>query len=525
MRAYPPLLNHKLRGSILLLMLVLMIAMATLLITVLSKANRQIERDRITAAALAQAKDALIGYAVAFPEQHLLVSGKIVYVPGHLPCADQGTSIEGNEAAFCGGKGISAIGRLPWKTLGLPPLRDGAGECLWYAVSGSFKANTKPDLLNWDSDGQFQILAEDGMSIIAGTSDANFDGTHPAAVIFSAGSILPGQNRTLAASGVLECGGNYTASNYLDTLAGINNSIVNTVANTITRLISGKTSDTFNDRLLFITIDEIFARHIEKRNDFPGGYFNDTTLTKAALDNPADPINLTTIGLLQKTAQCLANYGKKNAAGLADKRLPWAAPLNVPDFANVTFDDDPNLLAGRPPFKVNDSDALTNNTLVSSGNNYRLLDTTTCPTGWSMVAGASSTSSQHGWWGKWKDHLFYAVAEAFNPSSVVASQIHPCNNLQSGGNCLWVDHGGVTGVKGPYAAVLIYGGKKLASPAQSRDTLAQKIVAANYLEGANATSISAGNGNNTFTKTIGNDVLLCVSQDLSIDPGCENPVF
>lgn len=514
----------KLKGSVLLLMLVLMTAMATLLISTLSKANHRIGRDKITAAALAQAKEALIGYAVAYPERHLVL-GSIVYVPGHLPCPDKGTGTEGNEPGSCSGKGISAIGRLPWKTLGLPPLRDGAGECLWYAVSGSFKANTNPDLLNWDSDGQFQILAEDGTTIIAGTSDTNYDGTHPVAVIFSAGAILPGQNRTPAASGVDECGGNYTASNYLDTFAGIANSTINAAANAITRLISGKNSDTFNDRLMFITVDEIFTRHIEKRNDFPGGYFNDTTLTNAVLDNPADPVNSTTFGLLQKTAQCLVKYGKNNSTA-ANKRLPWAAPLNIANFVNDSFNDSVELLAGRPPFIVNDSAATAPaNLLVTSSNSWRLLTVSRCPTGWNTVAGTAGTISQDGWWDKWKDHLFYAVADAFKPSSAVASLVYPCNNLQSGGNCLWVNHGGVIGVKGPYAAVLIYAGEKLAASAQSRDTLAQKIVVDNYLEGANATSISAGNGNNTFTKATGNDALLCISQDLSIDPGCQNPVF
>ena len=32
-------------------------------------------------------------------------------------------------------------GRLPWKTLAIPDLRDGAGERLWYAVSVRFKRN------------------------------------------------------------------------------------------------------------------------------------------------------------------------------------------------------------------------------------------------------------------------------------------------------------------------------------------------------------------------------------------------
>lgn len=519
------------------MVMLILLGLAVALLVSALKSNPQIERDKITADALAKAKDALIGYAATYGDRN----DKRVF--GHLPCPDLGTGTEGSEAPSCSEKDISALGRLPWKSLGLPPLRDSSGECLWYAVSGSFKSNTKPDLLNWDSDGQFQILADDGATPMAGTSSTVFDGTHPAAVIFSAGAPLSGQNRTPAASSVSECGGNYTASNYLDTLAGISNSAISATANAITQFITGKTSNTFNDRLLYITANEIFAKRIEKRKDFPGVYFSDATnLTPTILNNftlvggyrdNIDTQNQTiagistnppVYGLLQKTAQCLVKYGKNNSTA-TDKRLPWAAPLNIADFANDNFDDSAGLLAGRPPFVANNSAAAAPaNLLVTSSNSWRLPTIARCTIGWENVAGAGGTTSKDGWWDKWKDHLFYAVADAFKPTSTAATQTYPCNSLQSGGNCLWVDHGGVTGVKGPYAAVLIYAGKKLASPAQSRDTLAQKIVAGNYLEGANATSIAAGNGNNIFTKTTGNDVLLCVSQDLSIDPGCQNPV-
>lgn len=514
MRSDLPFLCHKTKGSALIVILIILGLAVALLVSAL-KSNPQIERDKTTADALAKAKDALIGYAATYGDTHL-VSGNAVYVFGHLPCPDMGTGTEGSEASSCSGKNISALGRLPWKTLGLPPLRDSSGECLWYAVSGSFKSNTKPDLLNWDSDGQFQILAEDGTTPIAGTSPTDFDGTHPVAVIFSAGSILPGQNRSPAASSVSECGGNYTASNYLDSLAGINNSIVSATVNAITKFVTGKTTNTFNDRLLFITPNEIFAKHIEKRKDFPGTHFNDPNLTAAVLNAPSNPLNSSTYGLLQKTAQCIVNYGKNNTAGLADKRLPWAAPLNIADFAYDTFDDSVNLLSGRPPFKANDSDAATNNTLLSSGNYYRLFTINNCLAGWANVAGTGGTTSQDGWWDKWKDHLFYAVADAFKPSSSVATQTYPC----SSGSCLTVD-----GI-GPYAAVLIYAGKKLASPAQSRYTLAQKIVAGNYLEGANATSIAAGTGAayTKVTSATANDVVICINQDLTIDPTCQNPV-
>ena len=50
------------------------------------------------------------------------------------------------------------MGRLPWKTLGLDALKAGPGECLWYAVSGTYKnspngvtTNIAATFLTWNS--------------------------------------------------------------------------------------------------------------------------------------------------------------------------------------------------------------------------------------------------------------------------------------------------------------------------------------------------------------------------------------
>jgi hypothetical protein len=51
-----------------------------------------------------------------------------------LACPETGGGVEGVAAASC--PGVSR-GWLPWRTLGLPPLRDGSGTCLWFERSGS----------------------------------------------------------------------------------------------------------------------------------------------------------------------------------------------------------------------------------------------------------------------------------------------------------------------------------------------------------------------------------------------------
>jgi hypothetical protein len=117
----------------------LLLGVSALIYTLATPANRTIESDRITAAALAQAKDALIGRAAADDNR-----------PGSLPCPDfdngtinpLNTSNDGTADLLNGIECPSYIGRLPWRTLGLPDLRDGSGERLWYALSRAFRDDT-----------------------------------------------------------------------------------------------------------------------------------------------------------------------------------------------------------------------------------------------------------------------------------------------------------------------------------------------------------------------------------------------
>jgi hypothetical protein len=92
-------------------------------------------RARVTERALAAAREALIAYAAGRP-----ISAAVG--PGYLPCPD--LDGDGWAESTCGSlDGASGqaqrLGRLPWKTLGLPMLTDGDGERLWYAVSTKYK--------------------------------------------------------------------------------------------------------------------------------------------------------------------------------------------------------------------------------------------------------------------------------------------------------------------------------------------------------------------------------------------------
>ena len=97
----------------------------------LEAAARSTHRGLRTEAALAAARDALVGYAATYPDQHDDRHG-----PGYLPCPDR--SGNGSSNTPCP---RSSLGWLPWRRLGLHDPRDGAGERLWYALAPRFRAN------------------------------------------------------------------------------------------------------------------------------------------------------------------------------------------------------------------------------------------------------------------------------------------------------------------------------------------------------------------------------------------------
>ena len=101
-------------AALLVLMLVLGLLAAYFAVSALNRASQN-ERVRINANVMAQAKDALLGFAATYRDSHAN------QVFGYLPCAD----LDNNGAAGVGGiasvapscpnQDISAVGRLPWQ--------------------------------------------------------------------------------------------------------------------------------------------------------------------------------------------------------------------------------------------------------------------------------------------------------------------------------------------------------------------------------------------------------------------------
>ncbi|MDP2784356.1 MAG: hypothetical protein Q8O38_07170 [Sulfurimicrobium sp.] len=256
------------RGVVLMLLL-LLVSMGALAVFVsgLNRAAVQLERDKVTAAALAQAKEALIGDAA---------SQSTVNLSGLLRLPDLGfgpivtTLSEGNAAPnFTGNtENHSVIGKIPWKNLGISALRDGQGECLWYVVSGRFKKTPVTDVLNWDTQGQIDVIDGNGNAI------AN----NVIALVVSPGRILDGQGHALSDPVYRQCGGNYDARNYLDSFAiadAISGEVNYFTGNTNNRVALDANNkrfvmaanDHYNDRFLMITAEDLF-RPIIRRSDF-----------------------------------------------------------------------------------------------------------------------------------------------------------------------------------------------------------------------------------------------------------------
>src|SRR5262245_39063374 len=130
--------RNRQRGISFLLVLALAGLLVTMFVVVLvNDVVRENKRQRKTAESLARARDALIGFAAKvdlWGDRSNLTpcSGTNCARPGELPCPD--TNDDGVAEGYCGNSTntpatnqADRLGRLPWKTLGLPDLRDGDG--------------------------------------------------------------------------------------------------------------------------------------------------------------------------------------------------------------------------------------------------------------------------------------------------------------------------------------------------------------------------------------------------------------
>lgn len=231
------------RGQALFATLLLLVAgIGTLVFYMADPARLQRTADEKTGAALAQAKEALIG-------RYLNDNNR----PGVLPCPD--TNNDGNAEGLSGNECPDYIGRLPWKTLGLPELRDGSGEVLWYALSRNFRNNAAAEPINTDTKGTITVY-----SGATGTVMTN----QAVAVIFAPGSVVGSQNRLSSATAACTAPTgtillDRCAANYLETADTTNNAVLPAGP-----YIAAQATTSFNDRLLVVTAADVMIP-VEKR--------------------------------------------------------------------------------------------------------------------------------------------------------------------------------------------------------------------------------------------------------------------
>jgi hypothetical protein len=447
------------RGAAMMVMLIIMIiGTIAFLVSSLSSSAIATARNATTTDALAQAKDALIGRAASDNT-----------VPGSLPCPDThapGSSLEGT--ADFGTPCTSYIGRLPWKTLGLPDLRDGSGERLWYALSINYRDVTT-SIVNSDTPGTISTFASDGTLLNDGTG-AN----GAVAVIIAPGNVITRQGGTLQDR---SSAGTTTASNYLDvaTVGGntLDNSVFTGSSTLSTGFIQGPVKDNsgnviVNDQILVISRDQLMhvvemriAREVKKCLDdfaaasvntnhrypwaalvsnitpYPGrtgtyqvlfGRVGDTPSIDTSL--PGTPPTGTLQIYIQALQTALANYiSTSNTSNLnalnnaGDTLKDYAQPGSSAQTAGVTADS----------CTLTSCNTTTLQNQLNTAMGAASVDSTMGAASWPPTCTLFSSS----YWSDWRDLVFYQVADGYQPQSTP----NPTNCIL-GTTCLTISSSG-----------------------------------------------------------------------------------
>jgi hypothetical protein len=221
------------RGFILIVLVIVVAGAAAFVLHFVNAASWRADRHQVTHRALLKAKEALVARAVTDDNR-----------PGSLPCPD--TDNDGQAELFAGNACPSYVGRLPWQTLGLPDLRDGSGERLWYVLSPSHRDHPAAEPINSNTAGLLNILGgEPAAGLLAVVIS-------PGHALMRAGAAAV-QNRDCSVPA--NC---LNAINYLDVSGAVDN------ADADMNLARVTESETFNDRLMAVSADDVMPL-VEKR--------------------------------------------------------------------------------------------------------------------------------------------------------------------------------------------------------------------------------------------------------------------
>ena len=360
--------RHKQNGIGLLLTFVVLILLASYaFLSYLSSNTIKFDRGRQVAVILSTAKDALIAYSVTS-------AAGSSQRPGDMPAPDGFAATEtpknydGDTDTGCfdatqaGGlpmvlnnANARCIGRLPWRTLAMPysgpSENDPTGVMPWYAVSANL---AQPGCVNYLNSDVLKLSYSGFVCPGAGVpptslpypwltvrdAKGNVLSDRVAFVVILPGPAINGQARP----GPPNLGG---ANQYLDSVTINTTSVgcptppcVFNNADFDNDFIAGEQSETFNDRLDFVTIDELMAK-VEARV----GQEIKAALQRFSLNySPATKVN-----------------------------YPWLAPFANPDVAS-NFKSVPGVRVGLLPthavgkaFSTDFTWSVANGTIVQGG--------------------------------------------------------------------------------------------------------------------------------------------------------------
>lgn len=501
------------KGAALLILLSVIILGATaVIVTQLNEIARHLDQDKKTTQALAQAKTALIGWAVSHPDR-----------PGMLPFPDRNDDAGGYDGnSDCPSIALNntfLVGQLPWLGQTAPCVTphhglginatDAEGEHLWYAVSQNLVYNAAGGGYPTINSG-IQELTTQWITIL--DENANILSDRVAAVIIAPGPALRGQDRSATSP---------DAANYLDDITVGADTYSNADADQI--FISANREGNFNDRLIYITIDELIPL-VERR-------------------------------IARKAKGCLDNY-----AAASDEKYPWAAQLDgsaAPDYVGdvgATFGripDVPNIntSGGTPPSSAQCAAALSTlqnppcthsphagpclaalTTYASCPSCATVVPPMTatilgnppcsgnpnapaCQTATAAAASCASGSgsnpdpamqstwipadcfSAHAYWNDWKEEVLYQLAPAYQPGSSSDCATAICLTLNGDSD---------------YRAMVLMAGRTLTGAGQQRAGNTDKGTVTNYLEGDNA-SLGDYSFERQKTGDAFNDQIACVN--------------
>jgi type II secretory pathway pseudopilin PulG len=252
--ARPLRARHQLGAALLVLLALIGVVASLTVVWVASGQSLEAERTQNTARNMGLIRDALIARAAADLNR-----------PGSLPCPDvdndgQSTPIPDWSGSTC----ASYLGRVPWKTLDLPDLRDADGERFWYALSPVYRDSASAGTLNSDTSGALTVV-----------------GTQPAsdvvAIVLAPGTPVGSQDRLASPT---------ARESYLEGDNANGDQIYETGVNTAT----------FNDRVLAITRDMLMPT-VEQR-------------------------------VARQARKCLQRFAYPSGPGSLPGRYPFAAPMS-----------------------------------------------------------------------------------------------------------------------------------------------------------------------------------------------------